>query len=185
VILFLSRLDMKKGLDLLLDGFARVRAVLPDAALVVAGRGEDRFVAGLRERAQRLGVQRDIIWAGFLEGQTKQAAFAAANVFALPSYSENFGIAVVEAMASGLPVIVSDQVGIHHEVTQAGAGIVVQCDQNEVCDALVKILSSHAERDRMAENARRLASQFSPAAVTARLLGVYHDLGRVGCALVH
>jgi len=178
IVLFLSRVDPKKGLDLLLDGFAKIRAARQDAALVVAGNGDEGFVARLREQAQRLGVQRDVIWAGFLEGEEKRAMFSAADVFVLPSYSENFGIAVVEAMASGLPVIVSDQVGIHHDVKRAGAGLVVRCDANEVQQALVQMLGSQAVRDQMAQNARRLAEEYSPAAVTARLLETYQSFAR-------
>jgi glycosyltransferase involved in cell wall biosynthesis len=178
VVLFLSRVDPIKGLDLLLNGFARIRKVLPDAVLVVAGNGEESFLARLRAQAQQLGMQRDVIWAGFLEEAAKRAAFAAADVFVLPSYSENFGIAVVEAMANGLPVIVSDRVAIHHEVAQAKAGIVVRCDAYEVQQALVQILGSRSVRDQMARNARRLAREYSPATVTQRLLEIYQSVAR-------
>jgi len=178
VVLFLSRVDPIKGLDLLLDGFAKVRVARPDATLVVAGNGNESFVARLREQAQRLGVQRDVIWAGFLEGGEKREVFAAADVFVLPSYSENFGIAVVEAMASGLPVIVSDQVGIHHEVAHAKAGLVVRCDADEVSGAVVQMLSDCEARSQIAQNAVFLAKKFSPEVVSEKLIEVYRSLGR-------
>lgn len=178
VILFLSRLDPKKGLDLLLDAFAQVRAAIPNAALVVAGSGEDAFVARARAHARRLGLEQDIIWAGFLKGAAKREAFAGADVFVLPSYSENFGIAVVEAMAMGLPVIVSDQVGIHQEVTRANAGMAVSCDAREVTKAILRTLENEALRKEMAQNARRLAQEFAPPAVTARLLETYRLFAR-------
>ena len=178
VVLFLSRVDPKKGLDLLLDGFAKIRAARPDAVLVVAGNGDEGFVAQLRGQAQRLGVQRDVIWTGFLEGDEKRAMFATADVFVLPSYSENFGIAVVEAMASGLPVIVSDQVGIHHEVAQAKAGLVVRCDAKEVSGAVVQLLSDCEARSQIARNAVLLAKKFSPEVVSEMLIEVYRSLGR-------
>jgi glycosyltransferase involved in cell wall biosynthesis len=176
VILFLSRLDPKKGMDLLLDAFAKLRVSLPEAVLVVAGIGEDSFVGRLRERAHRLGVQRDVIWAGFLEGEARQSAFDAAEVFVLSSYSENFGIAVVEAMSSGLPVILSDQVGIHREVMRAKAGIVTGCDAGEIARALVTILSDTEKRFQMARNARMLAMKFSPETVGRWLIEVYRNL---------
>ncbi len=176
VILFLSRLDPKKGLDLLLNGYARTRAAIPDAALVIAGNGEDSFLARLRDQAQQLGLQRDVVWAGFLQGEEKRAVFAAADIFVLPSYSENFGIAVVEAMANGLSVIVSDQVGIHREITRTGAGLVVRCDATDVQQALIRILNRESLQKRLSRNARRLAAEFSPEAVTARLLQVYTRL---------
>ena len=183
VVLFLSRIDPIKGLDLLLDGFARARVALPDAALVVAGNGDNCFFARLREQARRLGIEQDIIWAGFVEGTEKEALLAAADVFVLPSYSENFGIAIVEAMARGLPVIVSDKVGIHQEVTRAGAGLVVSCTAIEVERAVIQMLSNQALRDEMARNAHRLAQDYSPTTVTARLLEVYRSFAR-GCCSV-
>jgi glycosyltransferase involved in cell wall biosynthesis len=178
VILFLSRLDPIKGLDMLLNGFPRIQAAIPTAALVVAGDGEDRFVARLRDQAHRLGVERDVVWAGFLDETTKRAAFAAADVFVLPSYSENFGIAAVEAMANGLPVIVSDRVGIHHEVARAKAGLVVRCDANEVSAAVVQILGDCEARSRMARNAALIAKEFSPEVVSDTLVELYRGVSR-------
>jgi glycosyltransferase involved in cell wall biosynthesis len=176
IVLFLSRVDPIKGLDLLLNGFDRIRAAHPDAVLLVAGNGDEGFAARLREQAHRLGIQRDVVWVGFLEGEEKRAAFAAADVFVLPSYSENFGVAVVEAMASGLPVVVSDQVGIHHEVAQAKAGLVVRCDANEVSDAVVRMLSDCDLRLQMSQNAGLLARKFSPEQVSEKLVNLYQRL---------
>jgi glycosyltransferase involved in cell wall biosynthesis len=128
LILFLSRLDQKKGLDLLLRAFAHVRRDVHDAMLVIAGNGEDRFAERLKTETKRLGISNDVLWTGFLTGEVKQAAFADAVIYVLPSYSENFGIAVVEAMAAGVPVIVSDRVGIHADIAAAAAGLVVRRD---------------------------------------------------------
>ena len=178
IVFFLSRVDPKKGLDLLLDGFAKIRATRPDAALVVAGNGEEGFIDRLREQAHDLGIQRDVIWVGFLEGEEKRAAFAAAEVFVLPSYSENFGVAVVEAMASGLPVIISDQVGIHREVAEAKAGLVVRCDPDKVSEAVVRILSDDEGRRQMSRNAVQLAKKFSPEFVSEKLIEVYQRVGK-------
>jgi len=178
VVLFLSRVDPKKGMELLLCGFAKFRVTCADVVLIVAGNGDERFVARLREQAQELGVQSDVVWAGFVEGEEKRALFAVSDVFILPSYSENFGIAVVEAMASGLPVIVSDQVGIHQDICRAGAGVVVRCDAHDIQRALTQILGSEPLRKSMSRNACRLATEFSPEVVTARLLRVYEGLIR-------
>jgi glycosyltransferase involved in cell wall biosynthesis len=178
VILFLSRLDPKKGLDLLLDGFAMLQPASQNAVLLIAGDGEKAFVERLRNQVQRLGIERNVIWAGFLEGEMKRAAFSAADVFVLPSYSENFGIAVVEAMASGLPVIVSDQVGIQREVAQASAGVVVGCSASEVSKAIQQLLSDNAARNQMGKNALQLAKEFSPSAVAVQLLRNYELIVR-------
>src|SRR6185436_15853567 len=106
------------GLDLLLAAFASARS-RRDLVLVIAGSGDPGFEQGVRRDATRLGLGESVYWAGFLSGKEKLAALADADVFVLPSYSENFGVAVVEAMAARLPVVISDQVGIHREVAAA------------------------------------------------------------------
>ena len=84
----------------------------PDAALVIAGDGDAALTESLRRSCRSLGIEKSVYWPGFLSGPAKAAALADADVFVLPSYSENFGIAVIEAMALGVPVIVTDQVGV-------------------------------------------------------------------------
>jgi glycosyltransferase involved in cell wall biosynthesis len=176
VILFLARIDPIKGLDLLLDGFASVLPFLPDAALVIAGIGEPDFVVELKRRAERLGIGRAVAWIGFTDGAMKSAAFAESDVFVLPSYSESFGIAAVEAMANGLPVIVTDQVAIHHDVARMNAGIVTKCDASSLAAAMIRVLQNPLIRARMSEGARRLAAEFSPSAVAVQLLNAYHGI---------
>jgi glycosyltransferase involved in cell wall biosynthesis len=177
VVLFLSRLDAKKGLDLLLPAFARVRQQMPDTALVVAGNGNPEFVTRLKAEAACLGIEPDVIWPGFLEGDEKGAALADADVFVLPSYSENFGIAVAEAMAAGLPVVVSDHVGIHGEIARAQAGLVVSCDARSIADAIVRILGDPTLRRSLGQNAKRFADErYSSDVVTRTVLGLYNEI---------
>lgn len=177
LLLFMSRLDPKKGLDLLLPAFARVCQQHFDVALVLAGSGQDAFKAQLRAEAIRLGLERNLVWAGFLSGDAKLAALADADVFVLSSYSENFGVAVVEAMARGLPVIISDQVGIHHEVAGAGAGLVVPCQVEALAQAIVQLAGDADLRRRLGANGRRLARErFSLEVVTTRLMQVYREV---------
>ena len=174
VILFLSRFDRKKGLDLLLEAFARVRRQCPDAVLVLAGTGDPQWVARLKENAERLGIASGVIWAGFLTGENKWAALSGADVFVLPSYSENFGIVLVEALACGCPVVLSDQVGIHREIRRAEAGLVTPCRVEELATAILNVLTDAALRRRMSENGVRLArQQFSLEAVSRQLASAY------------
>ncbi|MGA2590646.1 MAG: glycosyltransferase [Bryobacteraceae bacterium] len=174
VILFLSRFDRKKGLDLLFEAFSRVRNECPDAVLVLAGTGDPEWVASLKINAERLGIASDVIWAGFLTGEDKWAALSGADVFVLPSYSENFGIALVEALACGCPVVLSDQVGIHREISRAEAGLVTPCRVEELSRALLNVLNDAALRRRMSENGVRLArQQFSLEAVSRQLAAAY------------
>lgn len=174
VILFLSRFDRKKGLDLLFEAFARVRNECSDVVLVLAGTGDPEWVAGLKDTAERLGIASDVIWAGFLTGEDKWAALSDADVFVLPSYSENFGISLVEALASGCPVVLSDQVGIHREISRAKAGLVTPCRVEELARAILSVLSDADLRRRMSENGVRLAKQqFSLDAVSRKLAETY------------
>jgi glycosyltransferase involved in cell wall biosynthesis len=173
VLLFLSRLDPKKGLDLLLPAFARVRLQYPEALLVIAGDGPAVFIEGLKRQSRQLGVESAVVWAGFLQGDEKSEALGSADVFVLPSYSENFGVAVVEAMGAGLPVVVSDQVGIHREVASAGAGLVTECTVDSIEAALLQMLRDPALRAGMAKHAVNLAQTFSRESVARQLAEVY------------
>jgi glycosyltransferase involved in cell wall biosynthesis len=174
MIVFLGRLNPVKALDLLLPAFARVRAARPKAVLVLAGDGEPSFVAGLRAEAGRLGIAQNILWAGFLAGDAKLAALADADLFVLPSYSENFGNAVVEAMACCLPVIISDQVGIHNEISASGAGIVVPCQVAALAEAISQLVCDTGRRQEMGSRGQQLAQErFSPQVITTQLIELY------------
>ena len=175
IILFLSRFDRKKGLDLLLPAFASVRKQFSAAVLVLAGDGDRQLVEALRLRAHQLGIAEDIYWPGFLQGEEKAAALADADVFVLPSYSENFGIAVTEAMAAGCPVVVTDQVAIHTDIATANAGIVVKCDAGELAVAICRVLADRPAADLMGSNGKCLTqTQYSLNAVTTKLVAAYN-----------
>jgi glycosyltransferase involved in cell wall biosynthesis len=179
VALFLSRLDPKKGLDLLLAAFARARSRRPDLVLVIAGSGDAGFERDIRRDAIRLGLGDSVYWAGFLSGPEKLAALTDADLFVLPSYSENFGVAAVEAMAAGLPVVISDRVGIYREVAAAGAGLVVPCQEEAVADAVLRLAGDSALRGELGARGRDLARRrFSIVAMTDNLVGMYGDFLR-------
>ena len=90
----------------------------------MAGPAEDSILHQLKEQAKQLGITHHITWLGMLKGEEKWSAFHAANVFILPSHQENFGIAVAEALGSGLPVLISDKINIWREIESDGAGFV-------------------------------------------------------------
>lgn len=152
IVLFLGRLHFKKGLDLLIPAFARLANEDPSLHLVIAG-PDDGMLDQCRAWVRRDGIPDKVTFTGMLRGEDKLAAFAAASVFALPSYSENFGIAVVEAMAAGRPVVISDQVNIWREVQQGGA-MVIDCDQHKLAGALSAVLRDPALAADMSRKAR-------------------------------
>ena len=177
IILFLSRIDRKKGLELLLPAFAAVRKHRPSAILVLAGSGDDTLIHDLKGQARILGIDHAVLWPGFLQNEAKLAAFEAAAVFVLPSWSENFGVAVIEAMAAGCPVVVSDQVAVHADVAASDAGYVVPCEVEPLAEAISRMLEDAPGRTRMGNNGKCLTQTlYSLPAVTARLLAAYKSI---------
>ena len=135
-ILFLGRIHEKKGCDLLLKAFARVRDVDANAHLVMAGPDDGEYAAQMRALAKELGIEDRTTWTGMLTGDLKWGAFRTSDVFALPSHQENFGIAVAEALGSRLPVLISDKVNIWREVKADAAGIVTTDTVDGATEAL-------------------------------------------------
>ena len=177
IILFLSRLDRKKGLDLLLPAFAEVRRQHPAALLAIAGDGDEGFINELHALAERLGIPEQLVWLGFFSAQDKLSAMAAAAIFALPSYSENFGIALVEALAAGLPCVLSDHIGIAPDIKTSNAGLVTSCDVASLTSALQRLLKDAALRVQIGANAKRLAQQrYSLEAMTRSLIELYESV---------
>jgi len=176
VVLFLGRLTPKKGLDLLIPAFASVRESCPNAHLVLAGPDENGYAGTIQRLVERHGLTHCVTFTGPLAGEEKLAALRDADAWALPSYAENFGVAVVEAMAAGLPVVISDQVDIHPQVAAAEAGVVVPCAMEPLARALRRLLEEPHERQRLGLRARELAlTRFSWDAVAADVQAMYQD----------
>lgn len=124
LLLFLSRIQEKKGCDLLIEAFAKVAAKDPSLHLIMAGPDQSGWQASLQAQATRLGIAERITWTGMLQGELKWGAFYASEVFCLSSHQENFGIVVAEALACGKPVLISNKVNIWREIEAAKAGFV-------------------------------------------------------------
>lgn len=126
-LVFLGRVHEKKGVDLLLRAFAQARSQsAKNLHLVIAGPGTPELFAELKTLASALGVSNRVHWTGLLQGALKWGALRAAEAFVLASHQENFGLAVVEALACGVPVLISDQVNICHEIERDGGGFVAR-----------------------------------------------------------
>lgn len=177
LIVFLSRVHHKKGLSLLLPAFAR----LPDtgAMLAVVGPGEAEYVEELRVQAASLGVGERVIFPGMIAGRGRLEALRDADLFCLPSYQENFGVSVIEALGVGTPVLISDQVNICSEVAAAGVGEVVPCEVEPLAQRLAAML---ADRPRLAEMAARarpwVERTFRWDAIAAQIDAMYEQVVR-------
>jgi glycosyltransferase involved in cell wall biosynthesis len=158
IVLFLGRLHPKKGLDMLAEAFAIVARSRSDVHLVLAG-PDDGARSATEGRLAELGVRGRATFTGMLRGEDKLAALSAADVFVLPSRSENFGIAVVEAMACEVPVVVSDRVNVWREVTAAGAGISVPCDPRALAEGLAALIDDPARRAEMGRRGARFSRE--------------------------
>ncbi|MGA2494083.1 MAG: glycosyltransferase [Roseiarcus sp.] len=154
-LLYLSRIHPKKGCDLLVDAFAEVFGANDDLDLVMAGPGSSGFVQNLRRQAVARGIGSRVHWPGMLYGEAKWGAFRNAEAFILPSHQENFGIAVAEAMACGVPTLITNKVNIWREVASAGAGLVDSDDVPGVERLLRRFLAMLPdERTQMRRRAR-------------------------------
>lgn len=159
VLLFLGRLHAKKACDLVLKAYATMRqqGMAPEH-LLMAGPGQEGYVCDLKELAVSLGLERAraITWGGHFHGVEKWAAMDVAEAFILPSHQENFGVAVAESLARGLPVLISDKVNIHWEVAADGAGL-VEADTLAGTENLLRrwFMLPRDKRERMRDSARR------------------------------
>ena len=152
-VLFLSRINWKKGLDRLIAAWRFV----PDMALVIAGNDEEGYQKQLLQQVRELGLSDRIIFLGPVEDAHKWALFNQAQLFVLPSYSENFGNVVAEAMSMGCPVAVTPEVGIASLVEAAGAGIVADGEPGKFSTAVRALLARPADLRAMGQRGRRAA----------------------------
>ena len=173
-VLFLSRIDYKKGLEFLIPALSILRKERQDLWFILAGSGTARFVSVVRGLLKKHDVENITSEVGFVTGQDKADAFAASDVFALPSLNENFGIVNVEAMHYGLPLLISDEVYISREIEAAGAGVVCRPDSLSVYRELRALIESSVEMKAMGNRGKQLVQdQFQPSAVTETLIRNY------------
>lgn len=177
LILFVGRLHRVKGIELTMKAFRYLVKKDEDLHLVLVGPDEEDYAGEVRQWAVRHRLLERVHLTGKLEGSQLQYAYADADLFVLLSRSENFGMSAVEAMAYGLPVVVSPETGISHWVDQWSAGIVVEREVELAARAMRQILDCPETLQRMRENGCRLVrSNFSADAVGHQMLTVYDQI---------
>jgi glycosyltransferase involved in cell wall biosynthesis len=177
LVTYFGRLNFKKGLDILVAAFSAVAREQSDIHLVLAGPDGDGYAAQVRKWLEQEGMRERATFTGNVAGASRVALLQESALMVLPSYTENFGQAVAEAMAAGVAVIISDRVNIWPEVEKARAGLVVPCEPAETAQALRTLLADPAEAREMGRRGRALAAaRFPWSAVGDQILRVYEKM---------
>lgn len=177
VVLFLGRIHKVKGCDLLIEAFAKVVSRDKRLHLVIAGPDQTGWGVQLKQRVIELGLADRITWTGMLEGDMKWAAFSAAEVFCLPSHHENFGVVVVEALACGKPVLISNKVNIWREIESSRSGLVAEDTLAGTIQNLERWLamSTHEYEAMVVQTKITFAKEFHVDRVAQRLLEIIEE----------
>jgi len=141
-LLFLGRIDKKKGLDQITEAFPIIAHKYPETQLILAGPDNEGYGNWVKAQFQNKISPDRIIWTGPVEGKTKIALYYLSSLFLLPSYSENFGMSVVEALACNCPVIISDKVGLWPGIKSSDAGWVIPNDAKALVESISQALDN-------------------------------------------
>jgi glycosyltransferase involved in cell wall biosynthesis len=179
-VLSLGRLDAKKGIDVLIEAFHHAAGIGPlvDWRLLIAGVGSADYRAALEKLAAAGAAQARIEFRGWADAATRRGLFNSARLFALPSQQENFGIALVEAMAAGLPVVVTPGVNLAADLEAAGAGWVSHRTVGHLAETLRGAMADEGELTRRGSCARQFAERFRWPHVATSLQCLYDEVLR-------
>jgi glycosyltransferase involved in cell wall biosynthesis len=180
VLLFFGRVHVKKGLDLLVQALEQLGPHFPDLHLLIAGK-DDGAWSPFHDRINAIGFADRVTYLGHVGGERAREVWAAADAFILPSYSEGFSMAILEALACSLPCLITTACHFP-ELAEAQGAIVVDPDPNAVTDGLRSLLDqSPEERRRLAQNGRRLVeNNYTWDQQARRLASVYQWLTNGG-----
>ena len=175
-VLYLGRLDKKKGLDILIEAFARIASANDEAALIVAGPDPDRLWPTHLRRISELNLAGRVTYAGFVDEPLKFQLLKRAELLVLPSKSEGMSMTILEALACGTPVVISPGCNLP-QVDRARAGRIVPDSSEPLADSILEILGDRPLRALMAVNARQLAKrEFSAATIALQMHALYRSL---------
>ncbi|GBE91594.1 hormogonium polysaccharide biosynthesis glycosyltransferase HpsP [Nostoc cycadae] len=179
LVLFMSRIDPKKGLNLLIPALEKLLANDCKFHFVLAGTNpqDPDYEQKINSQIENSSLRSHTTITGFVSGELKACLLQAADLFVLPSYYENFGIAVAEAMVAGIPVVISDQVHIWQQVSDSDSGWVGQTDVSALFELLQQALQNPAECQRRGMNAQKYALEhFSWDAIARQMIQAYQQI---------
>lgn len=174
IVLYLGRIHKIKGIDILVKAFAKVIEKLDDVRLVVVG-PDDGYLGELEALTKALKIEDNVLISGPSYGKDKLEAYVDADVYVLPSRYETFPMTVLEAMACGTPIILSENCGIS-EVVRNKVGLVVKPNSNHLCEALLKMLLSQDGQNTFRENCKTVIEKFNILKTISELEKVYEEL---------
>ena len=176
-IIFLGRLSPIKGLDILISAFKKILMKFPKCQLLLVGPDYKGYQRNIEKLIKESNLENSIKITGLLKGKEKVCALKESDVFILPSYSEGFGMSVVEAMLCGLPVITTKEVGIWEAIEKKGCGLVVNLNPKSIEKGLSRLLENPEERAKFGENGKEIAEKnFSIKKVTNKMLEAYKSV---------
>lgn len=173
-VLYSGRLSHKKGLDLLIDSFARVSGF--EVKLVIAGPDDEGLTPSLRARAEGHGIGASVVFTGPIYRAMLQSALAGCQAWVLPSHTENFGIAVIEALAAGAPVICSRGVAVAESMEAAGAGLLTEMHPDALSRGILRLLGEPQLREQLAKRGPEHARQYDWSIVAPAMAQAYRDV---------
>jgi glycosyltransferase involved in cell wall biosynthesis len=149
-IIFLSRIHPKKGIDLLMEAISLLSS---KPVLQIAGSGEEKYIQKLKQKANDLGIANNVQWLGWQDRDEKFSTLMKADLFALTSYNENFGNVVIEALHSGVPVLVSENTGLSEFVLKQNAGWVCHPQVHHIKLKLEEAMADQEKRNMISRTA--------------------------------
>ena len=176
-LLFLSRVHEKKGIDILIEALAELKELITGYRIIIAGEGDENYISFLKGLALKKGIAKQIEFIGGVYGERKWGLFQQADIFVLPTHSENFGIVVAEALASGTPVITTTGTP-WEELDTRHCGWWIPCNEKDLKSALLSAVSlKEEELESLGRNGRKLMEEkYSIQAITDKMRNLYTGL---------
>lgn len=173
-LLFIGRLHPVKSIPTIFNAMVHLKKLGVDVQLDLAGTGDSSYEQLLRQKINQHQLDQRVVWHGHVNENQKKTLYQNADLFVLPSLHENFGLAAAEAMSVGLPVIVSDQVGLAPDVLGVGAGLVIPVEDGLALAAAIKKIHEGSLSLAMGLAAKNLVkNRYSPVVFSKNLLNMY------------